>query len=241
MPRAPTKTRKRVTRRKPKRKRSDEAKARSLLYKRIPMGSTLAIPKRKSVPMRYVQHVYLDGTASAGAMVKQYFRANSINDPDQTGSGHQPMMHDVFSGIYNHYSVKRSAIRVRFVPMGDLGVPVVVAVYLNDDNVTTIEWQAVCELSNPNEYAILGPTSNGSHNGATLVQEYDRDAIFKHGSDLHAGTNASFGNPVSEAQTFNLIAQNTDGSVTNWSSKISCFIEIVYLVDLTEPKDQIMN
>ena len=48
--------------------------------------------------------VYIDVRRSNG-IAKQYMRMNSLFDPDQTGTGHQPYYFDQFAALYNRYTV----------------------------------------------------------------------------------------------------------------------------------------
>lgn len=76
-------------------------------------GLTVTVPR--AVPHLYnntytVKLTYADNfrhdiaqTGAAGST--QYFRTNSIFDPDVTGTGHQPLMRDLWASQYDYYSV----------------------------------------------------------------------------------------------------------------------------------------
>lgn len=68
-------------------------------------------PAKQMVRMRYSTDVSITPTTGAAGVFT--FRANSINDPDQTGTGHQPYGHDTYATIYNSYRVVKSTIVVR--------------------------------------------------------------------------------------------------------------------------------
>lgn len=82
--------RKRVVRRKRFRKRRP----------RLPVGG---FPKRMLAKLRYVQNVTLN--AGAGTYAVNLFSANSLYDPDATGTGHQPSNYDRLCAIYDRYTV----------------------------------------------------------------------------------------------------------------------------------------
>lgn len=69
-----------------------------------------AFPQRKTVAIRYVQDLTLDAGNNSSAV--NVFRVNSVYDPDYTGTGHQPMFHDVYSNIYEKYHVNYATIRM---------------------------------------------------------------------------------------------------------------------------------
>jgi len=67
-----------------------------------------AFPPRKTVALRYVDTVSIDGGVSSTGVYE--FRANSIFDPDYTSTGHQPMFRDTYSAIYSQYKVNYATI-----------------------------------------------------------------------------------------------------------------------------------
>lgn len=76
------------------------------------------IKNRILTTLQYNTNISLNPTigslGSAGANV-WVFNANSIFDPDQTGTGHQPMYADDFDGLYNRYRVNYAQITVTVV------------------------------------------------------------------------------------------------------------------------------
>lgn len=69
------------------------------------------ILKPMRVKMKYTDGVLL--TTTTGIGVTTYaFRANSLFDPDQTGTGHQPYRFDQLAAIYQRYRVLKSKITV---------------------------------------------------------------------------------------------------------------------------------
>lgn len=58
------------------------------------------------------------GIAGGGLQVTR-MAGNSIYDPDQTGTGHQPMYHDQLGDLYNNYRVMGSKIKVTFMAKDD--------------------------------------------------------------------------------------------------------------------------
>lgn len=60
------------------------------------------IPQRFITKMKYAQTY--TGVNASGQVVWR-INLNSINDPDRTGTGHQPYSHDTFATLYNRYRV----------------------------------------------------------------------------------------------------------------------------------------
>lgn len=86
----------------------------------------------KYVTLRYSQLVTLD--AGAGTMAYTVFRANSLVDPDYSGTGHQPLGRDELASVYRNYSVYEATITAEFA---DVGYSYVCALGLNNSPVTT--------------------------------------------------------------------------------------------------------
>jgi len=65
--------------------------------------------------LRYVDTITLN--PSSVALALHAFRANSIYDPDYTGTGHQPRGTDnIMPTLYNHYTVVGSKMVARYIP-----------------------------------------------------------------------------------------------------------------------------
>ena len=77
--------------------------------------SVWGFPKNIVTKIKYCQINSLASTS--GAVNYNVFRANSIFDPDQTGTGHQPMFNDNYATIYNNYRVLGSTIKCTFTPL----------------------------------------------------------------------------------------------------------------------------
>ncbi len=63
--------------------------------------------------MKYAEDIMVSVDGNIGT--NYLFRCNSIFDPNQSGTGHQPMGHDQYANFYKRYTVVGSKITVRFV------------------------------------------------------------------------------------------------------------------------------
>lgn len=76
-------------------------------------GQGLQVTVPRNVPHLYnnnftVKLTYADNYRhefNYGTTAQQYFRTNSIFDPDVSGSGHQPIMRDLWASQYDYYTV----------------------------------------------------------------------------------------------------------------------------------------
>lgn len=98
---------------------------------RRPMNRS-AIKGSRKVNLRYCQEILMN-PAAAGVPIFNYFRANSLFDPDFSGVGHQPLGFDQWTPFYNHYTVIGATITVEAIN-GDLTHPACIGVSLIESN-----------------------------------------------------------------------------------------------------------
>lgn len=103
-----------------------------------------SIPRMPGIglpPKQIVKHKYVEGgtlSCTSGVVAKQVFLMNSMYDPNQTGSGHQPILFDNMSLLYNHFTVLRAYMRVTFTPGQGQTVPMYVGIFPDDDGTVSI-------------------------------------------------------------------------------------------------------
>lgn len=74
------------------------------------------------IPQRYICKMKYAETVTSDPVTGLYrFRLNSINDPNFTGSGHQPYSHDTLATLYNRYRVIACKWRI-LCPRGDQNI-----------------------------------------------------------------------------------------------------------------------
>lgn len=76
--------------------------------------NVLGFPSELVTTVKYSDTYALTSTANAMS-ARQYMRLNSINDPDQTGTGHQPLWHDQYAAVYGRYVVLKSRMVANFI------------------------------------------------------------------------------------------------------------------------------
>lgn len=114
------------------------------LYNPVRISRGLSpFPNTKFVRHKYVDSVLFPGGAVAGASANYVFRANSMYDPDYTGSGHQPLFRDEMAAQYSYYTVISSYIKVTFPPEG--GNKRTFSLYIDDDGAVPSTQNQLCE------------------------------------------------------------------------------------------------
>jgi len=181
-----------------------------------------AFPNSIITKLRYVQ--YLTLTSTSGSMASNYFRANSVFDPDQTGTGHQPLYRDAYAGIYNHYLVLGSKITVRacHVTPETTATALAFGIVGEDDNAASGTSETRMEQSN-SAYALIGKNSS-----AVLTATFEPNEMFGAGG---ADDNVAVGNNPTEEWYYTVWAASADGASSN---KCNCIVEIDYTVRFSE-------
>ena len=67
-----------------------------------------------TVKLTYADNFKHDIAINGSASTAQVFRMNSIFDPDVTGTGHQPVMRDLWASQYDYYTVIQADYKLRF-------------------------------------------------------------------------------------------------------------------------------
>jgi len=78
-------------------------------------------PDQLKIKLKYSELLVL--TSLVGAVTSNAFRMNSIFDPNQTGTGHQPYAFDQWAAMYSKYCVLGSKLTATFTQSGNTGGP----------------------------------------------------------------------------------------------------------------------
>lgn len=199
--------------------------------------STSGFPTQKVVSLRYAECVGLN--AGAGVIASYAFRANSIFDPNSTGTGHQPYAHDQWAILYNHYVVLGSKITVHASVSNTTGqyqANGIVGIHLDDDGTlpgTTT--QEMMELPRT-KYSRVN-LSSVSNKGVRVSKNYSARRF--HGiKDVKDNINrigAAVGANPTEQAYFVIWYGSTDSAED--STSLALAVQIDYIIQYTEPKD----
>lgn len=220
------------------RKKSSTRKYRTARYSGSLATSVQRMPgvaEKQIVKLKYSTQFNLN--AASLISDQHLFRANSINDPDFTGVGHQPMGHDEWSTFYNHYTVIGSRCKATFWsdPSPDASSNThIIGVYL-DDTAT-----AVPNVNTLLEQGKVRPKYLSSGSGGRAVQTiYSNYSAKKHLGlqsirDNRSLIGAQFGSNPPEDMYFHCFT--SAAAELGDAPLINCLVEIEYIAYLTEPK-----
>lgn len=187
-------------------------------------------PPSKLVRMRYVDQLSLN--AGIGAIAGHTFRANSIFDPDQSGTGHQPMGHDQWTTFYNHYTVLGAKITVTFSNQ-HTGDPMIVGLFLNDD--TSLASSAATSIIENAKGPITHLDAAGGQGCKTISTTFSAKKFFRCNVKNRTDLKATFGTNPSEEAYF--LVWTAAMNAASDPSVVYATVKIDYIVLLTERKD----
>lgn len=204
-------------------------------YVKVPLPVT-GFPDSQIVKMRYVEQVFINPTAAVFAA--HQMRANSINDPNFTGAGHQPLGHDEWALMYRKYSVIQCDLKATLYP------PITA-------NVGTENYICALELDDTTSFP-ANPTTHmeagrskvkmliGSYAGKTvpvvLKKKFIADRHFgpKKAYDEDSNRASFLANPAQQF-TYHVLAAASDGATD--PAQLNVLIEMEYIVRLFERVD----
>lgn len=205
----------------------------------LPLGG---FPDRKLARLKYVEFITLDPTASASAVPTiNHFRANSLFDPNQTGTGHQPRGYDEHCAIYDHYTVIGSKIKATFESDVDnvANVGQYCFLLLQDTNSTPPDLISILEDGMGKADVKFRPYDNTTGKSCVLTAKYSPYKMF--GLPKNVGitgvdslTPTIGSNPAEDAiYTVGVMCQRTTS--TN-PAKLVVRVEIEYIAIFTEKR-----
>ena len=198
---------------------------------------TKLLKNKTTAHLRYVDVITIDPGAAATA--SHVFRANSLFDPDATGTGHQPLMFDEYAELYGEYRVLSSKITI--TPMVDDSsniLPVFYGVFGDKDATLTYTLAtAIIEDSrNKSSWGIFGGAAMVTN--PNLKRMMTRRTSFNAKRNLSpdaAGKSHAIGvSPSTGPDTWNY--QIWAGSVNGNNGGATQFlVEIDYIAEFTDP------
>jgi len=167
----------------------------------------LGFPKMIKITHKY--HDTINVVCTSGIVQSQIFRANGLNDPDYTGSGHQPLFFDEMASIYDHYTVIGSKIKVTFAPSTATTQPCMVGIYTDDDVATLTNVSNIIEQGTT-KYLCTGFDQTPK----TLTCGWSAKKVFGGSVMADSELQGTATTDPGEAQLFRLFVRSMDGIST---------------------------
>jgi len=185
---------------------------------------------------RYIDQIVLQtfGTSGADVPVYHQFTANSLYDPDYTGTGHQPLGFDQMMAFYDHYAVLSCEITVAgSVNTGTTtdGLSQYLGIFLDDDYSVPTSGRVLMEQ----QRCAFTPLLNYQTGLTEVRHRFDARSFFGVQSvrDVTALKGTSTSSP-SEIASFMVFMSPILASV-NTTANLTVILDFEAV--LTEPKD----
>lgn len=195
------------------------------------MATPSGVHTTRIVKMRYASTTNV--TSTSGVIGSKVFRANSIFDPDYTGTGHQPMGHDTWESLYNHYVVLGSKISVRLMPTSTSNTaPGIAGIYLTDSTSVPYTVPSSFLEAKKGTYTHISPGINR----LPVVKSFFSAKKYFNVTDVKdnlRSIGAAFGANPTESANFVIWYATLDAS----TQAMSLVITVDYILAVSEPKD----
>jgi len=197
-----------------------DSKALANLSNRVEISG--GVPAKKRMVLKYDQ---FNGYATGAAIRRQVFRANSLFDPDFTGTGAQPYNFDDWSTFYNRYRVHACGIRVtaasNVAPTQNWGVVVC------PSNASTSIAPADMIASPGAKSAALGASYTS---GLPAVLELHSTTQAALGELVREGLQAQVTASPADIWFYHIVIFSDDGVDTSWAGylKVEMFFDVEF-------------
>ncbi|QBX89277.1 capsid protein [Apis mellifera virus-8] len=200
--------------------------------KKIALMGT-GLPAKVMVRHKYVETFTLTATGIPSGYT---FRANSMFDPNFTGTGHQPLYFDQYANLYNHYTVIGSKITFTFAAADNVYPPFQVAALLDDDGATaTLLADAIAEQTQGSKIVMMPADSATSVRKITLKFSAKKQFGGSVVNNANLRGNATT-NPAEQMYyIFSITPRNGD------NAEVRCTAHIEYIAIWTELKDVVQS
>lgn len=200
-----------------------------------PSTLSMARPENKRVTMRYIDYINLNASDTTGAI--QVYRANSIFDPDSTGTGHQPYGRDTWATMFNHYTVINSKIQVQAWnsnTTAQYSAPAIACLSLDDQVLSAaVAGGGWARPEAGNCVYQLADCGNVGRNPLRMKKGFSaKDMFSKVNPEDNAQLGAAMGSSPSEQAYFHLWLTSADGGDP---ATMMFLVTIDYDVILSEP------
>ncbi len=183
--------------------------------------------------LRYVDTISID---SGTTIASHVFAANGLFDPDITGTGHQPLMFDEYTLLYNRYRVISSKCKV--TPVGTTTSNLIPGLYgvFGDHDVTltyALGNSVIEDMRNGGKWGIVGAL-NSTINQGFKTASYN---ALKELSPDGAGQSTPVTVNPTAAGLADYNFQVWVGSVNgNDPAAMILLVQLDYIVEFTDPK-----
>lgn len=187
-----------------------------------------AFPLQQSCTLKYCEQ---RAVTPIGGLTFYQLVANGLFDPNATGGGHQPMYFDTYMGIYNHYHVMKSRIKITALPNSTNTSPWLACIYVDDDTSIVSSFEQALEQKATSKAVTWLPAAS---NPMPMYLSWDAKKYFGPSPQTNPELQGTAATNPTEKSYFTFVAQDTALS----TSAYTVLIEIEYDVIFDELKTQ---
>lgn len=201
----------------------------------------VGFPKTTMVKLRYVDGFELNPGIST--LATHNFRANSCFDPDLTGIGHQPMNFDLWSQLYNHYTVVGAKITARLFDNAlSHSTGLVFGISLSDDSTFTTDVSTMMEQALARYTMGNAAKTDNAGRGLVARKGFSCKKFFNitNPMDNTSRIGANISSNPTELAHFIVFLGAPPGSIVDFGAH-TVVINIDYVVVFSEPKEQVQS
>jgi len=187
-------------------------------------------PKNVTVTHRYSDIATLVSTG--GGYVTYSWSANSLYDPDVTATGHQPMLFDQFSAIYDQYIVLKAKITLKLMPASTAYNVPMTCLLMNKDSSTVLSTNPIVNAEQTSSTIKFLQMDTGKE--LILTKHFNAYKVFGKDPETQGRLVGTPTTSPSEQEYFVFQGQTTDGFTTQ---SLICHFMIEYTAQWSELKD----
>lgn len=185
--------------------------------------------------LRYSENITLS-TDNTGGLGTYAFAANSIYDPNVSGVGHQPLLHDQLAPFWQRYTVLGARITVKAVASSSSNAGGQLFGCVLDDN-NSLQGPGTTLIENgKGSYRWINQNTNTSTKSSTLSVNFSAKKFFGKKNIVDDDfVSATFGNNPANLAYFILWTETPN--VASFQSTLGVNVVIDYIVRCHEPQD----
>jgi len=165
-------------------------------------------------------------TVTLGAMQTWSFRANGMYDPNNTGTGHQPLYYDQLKEIYNHWVVIKSKATFRFTCPSTGDKSLQIATCVDDDTAIVVTNPAFVAERKGAKFSMWNPAAGNP--APVHVAYYNAAAMFAGDPLSDQNQQGLAGSDPLEQALFHVCISDADATSFNMQVNVQIEYDVVW-------------
>lgn len=216
-------------------KRRRVSKAVAKYRKPLPLYRTIAYAFPPQMVFRFPYTTVIDLDPGTATVAQAFIRTNGIYDPETAIGGHQPLYHDTFSSVYNHYCVESASIKADFMNSTNALDSITCGISVHDDHTMVIGSNTLLARMQARDCVYKHHETRGQ-GPVTLRKYWSKKKYFPPGCADNGKLSARFGEDPIEQMCFCLWAGGAN--LSEDPSQLQVVVKVVYTVKMWELREK---